>query len=75
MKKFFLTFSKLKMDNTRKKLFSYEYLTPKLNLKITLNEKEQKVFKLVKDVVEENKLGTTCRVAGGWVRDKVFFCN
>ena len=25
------------------------------------------------EVNEENNLGTTLRVAGGWVRDKVFF--
>ncbi len=38
---------------------------------ITLNETEKKIFDIFKNFVEESKLKTTIRVAGGWVRDKV----
>ena len=39
---------------------------------IQLTEKEEKIFSLLMEVVEENELSTTLRVAGGWVRDKMF---
>jgi tRNA nucleotidyltransferase/poly(A) polymerase len=38
---------------------------------ISLTEQEEQIFKTLLEVVEENDLGTTLRVAGGWVRDKV----
>ncbi len=41
----------------------------KCNLPIT--EQEAQVFQFLKEVVEHFKLGSTLRVAGGWVRDKV----
>jgi hypothetical protein len=43
----------------------------KVDINITLTELEQKIFKTLMEVVEEQKLKTTLRVAGGWVRDKV----
>ncbi|KAF6173471.1 hypothetical protein GIB67_027166 [Kingdonia uniflora] len=39
--------------------------------KIDLNEKEEKIFKRLLQVVEHFKLETQLRVAGGWVRDKL----
>ena len=51
-----------------KKADSSQY---KVDINITLTELEKKIFKTFMDVVEENKLNTTLRVAGGWVRDKV----
>ena len=45
----------------------------KVDINITLTDLEKKIFKTLMDVVEENKLETTLRVAGGWVRDKVTF--
>jgi hypothetical protein len=40
---------------------------------IVLDEKEQQIFDILREVVEKNNLNTTMRVAGGWVRDKVIF--
>jgi hypothetical protein len=51
-----------------KKADSSQY---KVDINITLTELEKRIFKTFMDVVEENKLNTTLRVAGGWVRDKV----
>eukprot|EP01017_Pseudomicrothorax_dubius_P029971 TRINITY_DN3685_c0_g1_i3.p1 TRINITY_DN3685_c0_g1~~TRINITY_DN3685_c0_g1_i3.p1 ORF type:complete len:528 (+),score=131.40 TRINITY_DN3685_c0_g1_i3:60-1586(+) len=39
--------------------------------KVYPTEKEQRIFDLLKEFVEVKKLGTTVRVAGGWVRDKL----
>ncbi len=39
---------------------------------IKLNEKEESIFALLLDVLQENGLKTTLRVAGGWVRDKLY---
>jgi len=41
--------------------------------KIALSEYEQKLFSDLVNIVSTKKLGTTLRVAGGWVRDKVIF--
>ena len=38
---------------------------------IKLNEEEQKLFDLLKDVVRTSSLSTELRCAGGWVRDKL----
>jgi tRNA nucleotidyltransferase (CCA-adding enzyme) len=38
---------------------------------ITLTPTEERIFALLLEVVAENNLKTTLRVAGGWVRDKV----
>lgn len=38
---------------------------------IVLNQKEQELFGLLREVLHKNNLNTTLRVAGGWVRDKV----
>mgnify|MGYP000945641156 CR=1 FL=1 len=38
---------------------------------ITLNEKEAEIFGHLKNTVAKFNLGSTMRVAGGWVRDKV----
>jgi tRNA nucleotidyltransferase (CCA-adding enzyme) len=39
--------------------------------KLRLTEAEQQLFTLLLNVVKEEKLDTTLRVAGGWVRDKL----
>jgi len=38
---------------------------------ILINKQEQKLFETLMQVVRQNNLNTTLRVAGGWVRDKV----
>ena len=43
----------------------------RVDVNIVLTEQEQKIFATLMDVVKENELKTTLRVAGGWVRDKV----
>lgn len=48
------------------------YAAKKVELdKNKLTETEQKIFDLLLSVVNDYKLGTTLRVAGGWVRDKL----
>lgn len=41
------------------------------NYNIELTEDEAKLFELLRQVTAETKLGSTLRVAGGWVRDKL----
>jgi tRNA nucleotidyltransferase (CCA-adding enzyme) len=38
---------------------------------VVLTEEETELFSTLRKVVEDEKLGTTVRVAGGWVRDKL----
>lgn len=38
---------------------------------IELTETEKNIFELILGVLKEEKLDTVCRVAGGWVRDKL----
>eukprot|EP00596_Hydrurales_sp_CCMP1899_P008325 CAMPEP_0119046230 /NCGR_PEP_ID=MMETSP1177-20130426/45243_1 /TAXON_ID=2985 /ORGANISM="Ochromonas sp, Strain CCMP1899" /LENGTH=662 /DNA_ID=CAMNT_0007019101 /DNA_START=210 /DNA_END=2195 /DNA_ORIENTATION=- len=38
---------------------------------VVLTEEETELFSTLRKVVEEEELGTTVRVAGGWVRDKL----
>eukprot|EP01119_Soliformovum_irregulare_P023646 TRINITY_DN8303_c0_g1_i1.p1 TRINITY_DN8303_c0_g1~~TRINITY_DN8303_c0_g1_i1.p1 ORF type:complete len:552 (+),score=178.47 TRINITY_DN8303_c0_g1_i1:11-1666(+) len=38
---------------------------------ITLTPKEQEVIQLLRNVVEQTNCGSTLRIAGGWVRDKL----
>ena len=45
----------------------------KVDININLTEVEQRIFKTLMEVVEEKRLKTTLRVAGGWVRDKVSY--
>lgn len=46
-----------------------------VNTDIKLTELENQIFVTLLDVVRENQLRTTLRVAGGWVRDKVILKN
>lgn len=39
---------------------------------ITLTAKEESIFAFLMEVLQENQLNTTLRVAGGWVRDKLY---
>ncbi|CAM9378541.1 unnamed protein product [Pylaiella littoralis] len=41
------------------------------DVKIHLTEAENKLFRTLLEMVEHEKMGTTLRVAGGWVRDKL----
>lgn len=41
------------------------------NYSIELTEDEAKLFELLRQVTSETNLGSTLRVAGGWVRDKL----
>lgn len=45
--------------------------SPPNSIKIDLTKDESKFFKLLRDFVRDRQLGSTVRVAGGWVRDKV----
>ncbi|KAG0498968.1 hypothetical protein HPP92_003659 [Vanilla planifolia] len=42
-----------------------------VNDRIDITEKEDKIFRRLLDVVDQFKLNTQLRVAGGWVRDKL----
>ncbi len=63
---------KYNLMETQKKLFTYEHKKFDLREQITFTEKEKKIFEVIKKVVEKYGLQKVeCRVAGGWVRDKV----
>ena len=42
------------------------------DISITLTEKEQELFSVLLEANKELHLNSTLRVAGGWVRDKVW---
>ena len=80
----FRTFRTLKKTKIPRRLIFYrteenyqDYLKSEMELEynfkgaVTLNEKEQQIFDLLKEVKKVNNLETVMRVAGGWVRDKV----
>ena len=54
-------------------LVSYEKITNnKIIQNISLNEKEKECFSIIMNIITKNNLGSVvCRVAGGWVRDKL----
>ena len=57
-------------------LCQYPYNKPKnLEKKVILTETENKIFEIIKKTLEKNNLKTICRVAGGWVRDKLLNKN
>jgi hypothetical protein len=60
------------MDNVRKNILTYDLKKYALKSTIDVTKEESEIFSLLNKVVEKYKLGTVCRVAGGWVRDKVF---
>lgn len=39
---------------------------------VKLTPKEESIFNFLLEVLKENNLKTTLRVAGGWVRDKLY---
>ena len=43
-----------------------------LESKISLTPKEDAIFSFLLSVLQEKQLKTTLRVAGGWVRDKLY---
>ena len=42
-----------------------------INTEIMLQQEEKELFDMLTKMVEEKKMGTTIRIAGGWVRDKL----
>lgn len=42
-----------------------------INDNIVLTTTEKRIFKFIIDVLDKHKLETVCRVAGGWIRDKL----
>ena len=63
------TYKKLESN----KLISYKLSTNnKINKDFALTEKEKECFSIIMNIVQKNNLTSTiCRVAGGWVRDKL----
>ena len=55
------------------KLISYDLNTNnKINKEFSLTEKEKECFSIIMNILKKNNLTSTiCRVAGGWVRDKL----
>ena len=55
------------------KLISYELNTNnKINKEFSLTEKEKECFSIIMNILKKNNLTSAiCRVAGGWVRDKL----
>ena len=55
------------------KLISYELSTSNtITSEFTLTEKEKQCFSIIMDILKKHNLTSTiCRVAGGWVRDKL----
>ena len=62
-------YAKLELNS----LVSYEKITNnKINQNISLNEKEKECFSIIMNNISKNNLGSViCRVAGGWIRDKL----
>lgn len=54
-----------------KSMYNYEHYTPVLKHQIELTDKEKEIFGIIKEILMKNNKKTVCRVAGGWVRDKV----
>lgn len=52
-------------------MVSKAHTTYTVNENISLTPKEEEIFNLFTTFIEENKVDTKIRVAGGWVRDKV----
>ena len=63
------TYKKLESN----KLISYELsANNKINKDFALTEKEKECFSIIMNILQKNNLTSTiCRVAGGWVRDKL----
>lgn len=53
-------------------LTNYNLIKPQINETISLTEHEKEIFNIIKKVLHKHNKITVCRVAGGWVRDKVF---
>ncbi len=68
-------FSTIKTLIKTKKLMEPTYNLKKLQVKdiIDLTANEKDLFCLFTTFVQEENLNSILRVAGGWVRDKVFF--
>ncbi len=58
---------------TTKYLYEYKFIKPGkiTNQSIALNDKENEIFSIIKDILKKHNKSTVCRVAGGWVRDKL----
>ena len=49
----------------------YQIKKPIVSMNFELTDVEKEIFSVVLNTLKENNLTTTCRVAGGWVRDKL----
>lgn len=67
----FMESQKNNFTKFNKNIFQYEINSYPIKAKIELNEKEKEIFKLINSIILKNNKNTVCRVAGGWVRDKV----
>ncbi len=56
-------------------IFLYDINSYQIKEDISLNQKEIQIFSLINNVLQKNNKNTICRVAGGWVRDKVNINN
>jgi len=59
------------LTNSEKNIFLYDINSFQIQETIALNQKELDIFSLINNVLQKNDKNTICRVAGGWVRDKV----
>lgn len=59
------------IHSKNKNIFLYDIKIFKICENISLNQKEIDIFSLINNVLIKNNKKTICRVAGGWVRDKV----
>lgn len=60
-----------KQSDKQERFQTLRKIAVEINEEITLTETEEKIFDLLRKVVAEKTPGTTLRVAGGWVRDKL----
>jgi hypothetical protein len=75
LKQKFPIYKLTKMESNKietRNLFQYVHLKPMIIYKdIHLTDWEKEIFEIIKSVLHKNNKTTVCRVAGGWVRDKV----
>lgn len=61
------------MENIKSKLSHYEHNKPKtIATEIEITKEEKEIFSTIQQIlIKNNRPDVTCRVAGGWVRDKL----
>lgn len=65
------------MESNKKTLWHYEQKKPtQLATEISLTNEEKEIFATIQSILaKNNRQDVTCRVAGGWVRDKLLHKN